>query len=65
MLIPTRHREKPAHHKSCSRACSKLYLLHSGAIELSAGLCVRAACVRGAGKRPLASSIRSKATGAS
>jgi hypothetical protein len=61
MLITARQRDKAAHHKSCSRACSKLYLLHSGAIELSTGLCVRAACARGAGKRPLASSIRPKA----
>jgi len=62
MLIGTLQRDRSAHHKSCTRACcSKLYLLHSGATELSTGPCVRAASARGAGKRPLASSIRTRA----
>ncbi|MBV8145672.1 MAG: hypothetical protein JO184_11745 [Gammaproteobacteria bacterium] len=65
MQISARHRDKSAHHKSSSRAsCSKVYFMHPGAMELSAGSCARAASVRGAGKRPLASSSRLKAISA-
>ena len=62
MLMLTKHKNASAHGRAPSRACcSKACLPRLYQIEL-AGLCVRSASARGAGKRASASASRIKGT---